>query len=328
MSKKGSYYGSGCQLEQYLYSLDNNINNNNNDNNNDNNYHQNNNNTNNNNNNTNNNNDKKAINYSKLLITIIIDIIMTSIYKLPALQCRQQYNKQYYHIYDDAEKYSYILIKFIILPILLFVVTSFVIITHSKLLILILLLLISFILLSYMISYYCTNIVAKVINAYDSIDKKTNEILLILKKLLLINMGKPLTQPLPFIYQEEIFESKNLSFKELRNKLYTLMTNTIISIININNDIDCYINCKQQQRQQQSDSTIVTSKLLRQLKDEMILSISSTITKIIDIIDIKSSDSLYYDVIYRLFLFVYYIHQMDKLIERYVYKSVIYLYQH
>ena len=161
-------------------------------------------------------------------------------------------------------------------------------------------------------------------NAYDVIDNKTNKLIVILKKLLLINMGKSLTQPLPFIYQEEFIESKNLSFKELRNKMYTLMTNTIIHLININNDIDSYINCKQQHQsitRVYSDNTIVTSKLLRLLRDEMLLSISSTITKIISIIDIKSSNSLYYDVIHRLLAFAYYIHQMDILIERYVYNS-------
>jgi len=325
---KSSTYGSGCQLEQYLRSIDNNndtndtTNNNLNDNLNDNLK------------NNNPNNNVRKVNYSKLLITMIIDIIMNSIYKLPALQCHQQYNQQYkqqchqqyYHIYDDSEKYNYVLIKFIIIPIVLIVVTSLVIIIKSKLLILILILLISLVSIPYILSYYCINIITKVINAYDGIDNKTNELIVILKKFLLINMGKALTQPLPFIYQEEVIESKNLSFKELRNKMYTLMTNTIIHLININNDIDSYINCKQQHRsitRVYSDNTIVTSKLLRQLRDEMLLSISSTITKVINIIDIKGINSLNYDVIHRLFAFVYYIHQMDILIERYVYNSLL-----
>ena len=314
MSKSTTTYGSGCQLEQYLQYLCS-LNNNNNDNNNDND---------NNPNNDKDNNVRKEVNYSKLFITMIIDIIMNSIYKLPTLQCCQQYNQQYYHIYDDTEKYNYVLIKFIIIPIILIVVTSLVIIVKSKLLVLILILLISLISIPYIISYYCTNIITKLMNAYNAIDTKTNELIVILKKLLLINMGKALTQPLPFIYQEEVIESKNLSFKELRNKMYTLMTNTIIHLININNDIDSYINCKQQHQsitRVYSDNTIVTSKLLRFLRDEMLLSISSTITKVINIIDIKSSNILYYDVIQRLFTFVYYIHQMDILIERYVYNS-------
>ena len=313
---KSTTYGSGCQLEQYLCSLDNDNNNNSNLNNN------------NNNNNNKPNNDKdnvrKEVNYSKLFMTMIIDIIMSSIYKLPTLQYDQQYNQQYYHIYDDSEKYNYVLIKFIVIPIILIVVTSWVIIIKSKLLVLILILLISLISIPYIISYYCTNIIIKLMYAYDVIDSKTNKLIVILKKLLLINMGKALTQPLPFIYQEEAIESKNLSFKELRNKMYTLMTNTIIHLIDMNNDIDSYINCKQQHQsitRVYSDNTIVTSKLLRLLRDEMLLSISSTITKIINIIDIKSCNSLYNDVIHRLFAFVYYIHQMDILIERYVYNS-------
>jgi len=292
-------FGSGCQLDHYLRSLDDTstptttiISN-----------------------------DKSCVNVhsddNNYIISILYDIIISLIYKnCPSLQYHHHHHHHYHHRYGDDQKQRYVLMNAMIIMILL-IVLIILVLTLSRMVLLLFLVLLLLVSMPYIIGYYCIHIITKVTAAYDRVDFLSSELLLVLKRLQLVSMGRALTNPLPSIYQEVAVEAKNLSFKEVRDRMYILMTNTMVDAISINNDINGS-KSDTTTKYLYSSSTIVTSALLRQVKSELLSMISSTISSVISIISSIDSDHIGTgSILNRFCIFVYHLHHLMQLIERY-----------
>lgn len=303
MSRINTKYGQGNQLEQYLLSLDNNDSNVN----------------------------KVVENgtldpisntsarflsivneISNIIINLMIDVFINTIYKqCPSLQYQHQHHHHHHsRDHDYLNKYNIIVIMIIII---LLVVTVLILANLSKLLLLITFIMLMISILPTIIGYYCSLIISNLIRFLQKVDYMSNELLTILKKFQLIRMGKTLTHPLPCIYQESIIETKELSFKNLRNSMFILMTNTMKDIITLTNDI---INSDNKCLLDNYDNnSFITSKQLRQLRKELLSSISFAINNTMIIITTNTSGSTY-EKLNRLVVFIYYIRYLNIFLNR------------
>jgi len=152
-------------------------------------------------------NDKRSLNvYSddnNYIISILYDIVISLIYKnCPSLQYHHRHHHHHHHHhhhrYGDDQKQRYVLMNAMIIMILL-IVLILLVLTLSRMVLLLFLVLLLLVSMPYIIGYYCIHIITKVTAAYDRVDFLSSELLIVLKRLQLVSMGRALTNPLPSI---------------------------------------------------------------------------------------------------------------------------------
>jgi hypothetical protein len=209
------------------------------------------------------------------------------------------------------------LTKYILLIVLIILSILFIIL--SKILFIISIILFIIILIPYIIGYYYSILINDILNNYDIIDNISNELLIVLKKIQLINLGRSITSILPNLFNEKDIKTK-LSIKEMKKRIFITMSNTIINLININNDINIQNNeiIKYDNINNNDDDVILIKELLK-MREDILKITSSNINNIIMVIINNSSKRN----VNGFFLFLYYYHSLKQVIDRYILLFII-----